>query len=76
MSTPRDLNSTNLRLIADWLDTYDQLAIAFYDMVDEQGLAAPARLEACRYASGGTEIQDDLRRWAAEMDVKAEMAGR
>lgn len=60
-----------LRETADWLDTYDQLALTHFALLESLGCSTPEELASVRAAASGTEQQDDLRRWAAELDAAA-----
>jgi hypothetical protein len=58
------MTGAKLRLIAAWLDTYDNMA--------QEYLRASGVSEAIVESTvRGTEVQDDLRRWADELDQEA-----
>lgn len=61
------MTPTALRNIADWLDTYDDLAAAYFDLLVDTGTPADD-LVRVRAATSGKEVQDDLRRWADELE--------
>jgi len=63
-----DLNAEALRNIADWLDTYDDLAKQYFDLLVVQGLRSDDEVAAARAACDSDEIQVDLRRWADELE--------
>jgi len=63
-----DLNAEALRNIADWLDTYDDLAEQYFDLLVIQGLRYGDEVAAARAACDSDEIQVDLRRWADELE--------
>lgn len=58
-----------LRETADWLDTYDELAQSYFDLLERLGLRSAGELATVRGAASGTEQQNDLRRWADELDA-------
>lgn len=58
-----------LRETADWLDTYDDLAASYFDLLEQLGRATPDELASVRAAAAGKEQQADLRRWADELDA-------
>ena len=60
-----------LRETADWLDTYDELALTHFALLEEIGIYTTEELASVRAAASGKEQQDDLRRWAAELDAAA-----
>lgn len=69
------ITADKLRTIANWLDTYDKLAITFFDLlgdltikghIPEMELKA---LEDAREVAEGKSIQNDLRRWADELEL-------
>lgn len=65
---PEGMTAEKLRNIADWLDTYDAVALSYFDL-HEMFLETPAEeLVEVRAAAAGTEVQDDLRRWADQID--------
>jgi hypothetical protein len=64
-----DLNAEALRNIADWLDTYDDLAKQYFDLLVVQGLRSDDEVAAARAACDSDEIQVDLRRWADELET-------
>jgi hypothetical protein len=70
---PKALNPTSLRNIANWLDTYDDMARLLFDIIELNPEVVnkeitPEALAACREACGGDAVQRDLRRWADEME--------
>lgn len=56
-----------LRNIADWLDEYDDMAEEFWDFLQLMEIGTPEKLARVRAATRGTEVQDDLRRWADDL---------
>lgn len=67
MNLPEGMTAEKLRILADWLDTYD---IIIERVVFTQGgddVLAGEQLVAVR----GKEVQDDLRRWADDIDWSA-----
>ena len=60
-----------LRTVASWLDLYDEMAGRYCDLLEAAGLEDPERLQRVRAATSSTEMQDDLRRWADEMEASA-----
>lgn len=66
MTESRELTPDSLREIADWFDTYDRLAEVYFDLLDQLGGYKPTA--EARMICDSTEIQDDLRRWATEME--------
>lgn len=66
---PEGMTPEALRTIADWLDTYDRMGEAFADACERSGIGTPKTVIAVRAAVTGTEVQDDLRRWADELDA-------
>lgn len=65
MNLPEGMTAEKLREIANWLDTYDRLAEQYLDLLEGAGF--PGTGEAL-IAVQGKEVQDDLRRWADEVD--------
>lgn len=68
---PRDLNPASLRNIAEWLDTYDQLAGDYFSILEKAGQIPTESLRKARGACNSDEIQRDLRRWADELEVRS-----
>lgn len=58
------MTAEKLRLMADWFDTYDKMAALY--IVDN---APPAEQPELLCIVSGTVIQDDLRRWADEIEL-------
>lgn len=65
---PRELTPDNLRIIADWLDTYDKMAILYLDTDEAKRSYTPEQREKALATCAGKQIQDDLRRWADDID--------
>ena len=59
-----------LRTIANWLDTYDQMAERYWQILEANGIGDPEQLAAAREATARKDMQNDLRRWANEMDQR------
>jgi hypothetical protein len=53
-----------LRTIAAWLDLTDQMLT---DVVEGRGISVP--IEWLLTSLNGSEMQDDIRRWADEMEL-------
>jgi hypothetical protein len=66
--SPRPMTGDALREIAAWFDTYDAMAESFLNLLVQSGRAEEAETVGARHAAAGKEVQDDLRRWAAEVD--------
>lgn len=72
LNLPEGMTAEKLRDIAAWLDTYDKLGEAYVRLTqalniyigDDNADAIEEILEIIR----GKGIQDDLRRWADEID--------
>lgn len=64
---PADLTPEALLSIAGWLDTYDRLAISYFDALERGGHDVS---DEVRQAAAGKEVQDDLRRWATEIGAQ------
>lgn len=65
---PEGMTAWKLREIANWLDTYDELAEAYMRLRREQG--DPGIAEAVKSALSvvrGKEVQDELRAWANQL---------
>jgi hypothetical protein len=62
------LTPAKLRAVADWLDTLDAVARAW--MAGEAPKVAPNAEAMQAVGETATEVQDDLRRWADELDVR------
>jgi hypothetical protein len=69
MRVPEGMTPAKLRLIADWFDTYDRLALAHFDLLQNLGVWEEAELEPVRQVTRGTEIQNDLRAWANALEL-------
>jgi hypothetical protein len=65
----RELSPAALRDIADWLDTYDRLAAAHFDLLERLEEADAETLAPARVVAAGEEVQADLRRWADDMEA-------
>lgn len=72
----RPMTAANLREIAAWVDVLDKIARAYIDLTLSAGIEQRSELLAAMETVSGTEVQDDLRRWADEMDERAEQARR
>lgn len=57
-----------LRTIANWLDTYDRLALTYFSILEEVRVVTTEQLEGARETVNAKTIQNDLRRWADEME--------
>jgi hypothetical protein len=64
------MTSHNLREIAAWMDVHDTIARAYIDLAFGLGMGQHSELAAAMDTLSGTEVQDDLRRWADEMDER------
>lgn len=68
---PEGMTAEKLRAIAHWLDLHDQLAVEFLTLMEKSpvvgGLATAAKADV-----RPTEVQDDLRRWAALIDGRSD----
>lgn len=59
-----------LEAVADWMDTHDRLSHFLLDAMARTEGNPPELVEQARAALGpleGTDVQDDLRRWAREL---------
>ena len=68
----RPMTPENLRLIANWLDTYDKLAIQHFDLLSTNPEAlntTQEQIDKARESTGGTEVQEDLRAWADKLEA-------
>lgn len=60
------LTGDALRVVANWLDTYNSLAQSYFTMLEKLYGWDVADVRAI---SASDEIQIDLRRWAEELDA-------
>lgn len=67
---PKGMTPEKLRTLADWLDIYDRMGQVFVDAVERGGDVIPDEVAEARGIVGGTEVQDDLRRWADEIEAQ------
>lgn len=58
-----------LRTIASWLDTYDAMARQYLLLVRDLGFITAEELDGALLATQSNEVQDDLRRWANDMET-------
>lgn len=58
------MTSEKLRAVASWLDTYDAIVERVVFAIGGEDVLDGERLVAIR----GKEVQDDLRRWADDID--------
>lgn len=65
---PTDMTSDKLRAIAHWLDLHDQVAERFLLLVADLPGYRDHDVAGAIAAVRGTEVQDDLRRWADEIE--------
>lgn len=72
-----ELNPESLRHIVDWLDIYDEMASQYYTLLVMIGIHTDddPYIIACRKSAASSDIQDDIRRWADEMEVKEKGEG-
>lgn len=71
-NAPRELSPEALRSIADWLDTYDKLAVRYFSLKEVQSQYSPNQIVAALAACAGKSIQNDLRNWAAQLQAQHE----
>ena len=62
------MTAEKLREIANWLDLYDRIAARYLDILGDEGVVDPESLERARDVVASDEIQQDLRRWADELE--------
>lgn len=65
---PKGLADT-LDAAADWLDTYDRMGVAFFDMLANSDLSPEKRASAAALIPtlGDSWVQDELRAWAVQV---------
>ncbi len=74
MNLPDGMTAEKLRDIADWLDTYDELAQAHILLVEAlktRGFFKHVTVDDAAGAleeAAGKAVQNDLRRWADDID--------
>ncbi len=63
---PEGLTPTVLRQLASWFDTYDRMAESYIAMTRD--LVSAERVEELLKIVRGKGVQDDLRRWADDIE--------
>lgn len=66
------MDPVRLRKIAAWLDTSDRLLSDAVDELREEGRLDEEGYYTIKQFLGGTEMQDDLRKWADELEAGGE----
>lgn len=65
---PEDMTSGKLEKLASVLDTYEPLLLQYFDHLLRMGRIMPHEHAHAKKILTGTQAQDDLRRWAEEID--------
>lgn len=65
---PDGMTAWKLREIANWLDTYDQMAEQYINLMCLD--KSPVEVDELLAAVRGKEVQDDLRAWADAIDTE------
>ena len=68
--TPVGMTSEKLNLLADWIDTYDKLALHYIDIVGPSKTHSQEDLDEIIQTIKGTQVQDELRQWAIELNQR------
>jgi hypothetical protein len=69
IEVPDGMTPEKLRLIADWFDTYDTVMTAWVRLFPKAQEDRETFVKA-RDEMLGTEVQDDLRRWAYAIETQ------
>jgi hypothetical protein len=72
-TVPEGLTSTKLRQLANWFDTYDRMAEKYIEATSDQ--FDPLRIAELLAIVRGDGVQDDLRRWADDLDASGSWDG-
>ena len=73
---PKGMSAEKLRKIADWVDTHDEAVESYITLLDQlaaRGISVGSTPEdrvIARKVLSGTEVQDDLRAWADEIEAE------
>lgn len=69
MDLPEGMTPDKLRTLASWFDTYDRLAVVHFTMCINLKLMPPEDYIAVQKIVRGSGVQEDLRRWASEIEA-------